>query len=808
MNTVISDVRYALRSFFKSPVFTLAALLCLALGIGANTAIFSVLNAVVLRPLPYPEPERLVALQETGTAGASSSFSPADFLDVRDESRTLEVVAGYRTLNANLSGIGEPVRVRAVSVSPQFLQVFRVEPIMGRSFLSDEVSESEDVRNVILNYRSWQNRFGGRPDVIGTKLQINGEPHIVVGVAPASFQYPEDVEMWVRSYRYGVPEPPMSVSEELNTVRNLGYFRVVGRVADGITLEQVRAEMEVLASRLQEAEDHAPEMTGLAAVPLHEDLVGDVRPALILLLAAVGTVLLIACANVANLLMARATDRERETALRSVLGASRFRLMRQLLTENLLLGAVAGGFGLLLSLWGIDVLVRLAGDIPRSTEIGIDVWVLGFTAAVSLLTGAMFGGVPAFQASRVEPQGSLKEGGRSATVGKRRQVFRSLLIVSEVALSLVLLCGASLFIKSLLALQSEQTGFRADNMLVMRLSLPANSYPEEVQQAAFVRRVTERIGALPGVVSVGVALTHPFSGSGASFGYRVAGVPDPEERPIGEYQVVTPGYFRTMGIPLLSGRGFTTRDDAEAPEVFIVNETMAKLHWPAEDPIGKRIGVFSEEDYGEIVGVVGDVRHFGFDRAARPEIYAPYAYDPWPFMALVVRTEKEPLSYTGAVRSQILAVDPEQPVYGVRSMDQVLRDSTHQRRFTVQLLGLFAVIAILLALIGIYSVMSYSMSQRLHEMGVRLALGARRSQVLKLAMGWGLKLVLIGIVLGLGLSFALTRFASSLLYGISPTDPVVFMSVSLLIVSVAALATYIPAHRVSRADPIEALRYE
>ncbi len=808
MNTVISDVRYALRTLFKSPAFTLAALLCLALGIGANTAIFSVLNAVVLRPLPYPEPERLVTLQETGPEGADSSFSPADFLDMRSESRTLEDIAGYRTLNANLSGVGEPVRVRAVSVSPQFLKVFQVEPIMGRSFLSDDVPESRDAHNVILSYRSWQNRFGGQPDIIGTQLQINGEPHIVVGVAPASFQYPEEVEIWVRSYRFGIPEPPMSVSQELNTVRNLGYFRVVGRVADGITLEQVRAEMEVLASRLQEVEDHAPEMTGLAAVPLHEELVGDVRPALIILLAAVGAVLLIACANVANLLLARATDRERETALRAVLGASRFRLMRQLLTENLLLGAVAGGFGLLLSLWGVDVLVRLAGDIPRSREIGIDVWVLLFTAVVSLLTGAIFGGVPAFQASRVELQRSLKEGGRSSTVGKRRQTFRSLLIVSEVALSLVLLCGASLFIKSLLALQSEETGFRADNMLVMQLSLPESSYPEEVEQAAFVRAVIERIDALPGIVSVGVALTHPFSGSAASFGYRVEGVPDPEERPIGEYQVVTPDYFRTMGIPLVAGRGFTARDDAEAPEVFVVNETMAKLHWPGESPVGKRIGVYSDEDYGEIVGVVGDVRHFGFDRAPRPEIYAPYDVDPWPFMALVVRTETDPLGYAGVIRSQILAVDPEQPVYGVRSMDQVLRDSIRQRRFTVQLLSLFAVIAIVLALIGIYGVMSYSMSQRLHEMGVRLALGARRAQVLKLAMGWGLKLVLIGIVLGLGLSFVLTRFASSHLYGISPTDPSVFMSVAFLVVSSAALATYLPANRVSRADPIEALRYE
>jgi putative ABC transport system permease protein len=693
-------------------------------------------------------------------------------------------------------------------VSPQFFQVFRVEPILGRSFLSDDILEGQDAHNVILSHRSWQNRFGGRKDVIGAKLQINGEPHIVVGVAPASFQFPEDVEMWVRSYRHGVPEPPMTFVEELNTVRNVGYFRVVGRVSAEITLDQVQAELEVIARRLQEVDGHAPETTGLTTVPLQEELVGEVRPALIVLLAAVGAVLLIACANVANLLLARATDRERETALRAVLGASRFRLVRQLLTENLLLGVVAGGFGLLLSLWGVDVLVRLAGDIPRSTEMRIDGWVLLFTCVVSLLTGVIFGGVPALQASRVDLRGALQDGGRSSTGGQRRQYFRSLLIVSEVALSLVLLCGAGLFIKSLSALQSEETGFQSGQLLVMRLSLPESSYPEEAQQAAFVRAVTERVGVLPGVVSVGVVLTHPFSGIAVTVGYTVEGVPDPEERPVGEYQVVTPDYFRTMGIPLVAGRGFTDRDDADAPVRFIVNETMANLHWPGENAIGKRIGVYGDEDLGEIVGVVGDVRHFRFEQPPRPEIYAPYSYDPWPFMALVVRTETEPLSYAGAIRSQILAVDPEQPVYGVRTMEQVLRDSTQQRRFTVQLLGVFAAIAIVLALIGIYGVMSYSMSQRFHEMGVRLALGARRAQVLTLAVGWGLKLVLGGIVLGLGLSFALTRFASSLLYGITPTDPAVFLGVSLLLVATAALAAYIPARRVSHADPIEALRYE
>jgi putative ABC transport system permease protein len=807
MSSLLFDIRYALRMLAKSPAFAAAALVCLALGIGANTAIFSVLNGVVLRPLPFGSPERLVVLHEVNDHGLSATFSPADYLDVREISTALQDMAGHRSFNAVYMESGAPVRVRAESVSPQFFQVLDVEPFLGRSFL---LEESGALRSVVLSYASWQSRFGADPDIIGRTLTLSGDPHTVIGVAPPTFRYPDDVEFWVRSYRDGVPEPPFHVDGELRQVRNLGYFGVVGRLAEGVEIAEAEAEMAILSRRLQEAREETKDFNGLALVPLHESLVGEVRPALMILFAAVGFVLLIACANVANLLLARATAREREVAVREVLGAGRGRLLRQLLTENMLLGLAGGGAGLLLALWGVEALVRWAAEgLPRSSAIQVEPRVLLFTLVVSLLTGTVFGGIPALSASRVDLRSALREGGRTSTGGRRRSYFRGLLVVSEVALSLVLLSGAGLLIKSLVVLQSEDTGFQSDKLLVMRMSLPDHRYGEEEQQAAFVQAVTDGVSALPGVVSAGFALAHPFSGTAASLRYQVEGVSDPPDGGfVGEYQVITPDYLRTLGMPLLAGRTFTERDHADAPPVAIVNEAMVRRHWPGEDPVGRRITFGGDNDFMEIVGVVGDVRHFAFDRVPQPEVYVPYAYDPWPFMALVIRAEKDPLNLVGAVRAQILAVDPEQPVYGVRTMEEVLRDSTRGRRFTVELLGLFAAVAVVMALVGIYGVMNFSMNQRIHELGIRLALGARRAQVLKLAILWGLKLVVLGIVVGLGASMVLTRFVGGLLYGVSATDPLVFIGVTLLLVLAAGLAAYLPAHRASRVDPIVALRYE
>jgi putative ABC transport system permease protein len=808
MRGIGQDLRFAGRMLLKSPTLTLAALVCLALGVGANTAIFSVLYSIVMQSLPYAHPERLVVLQQAEADGEyHSSFAPAEYLDLREWSRTVEEMAGRRSLNFNLTGDGAAERIQGQSVSPDFFRVLGVEPLLGRFFYPDEESAGTAGRGVVLSYRSWQSRFGGDPSVVGRSLSLNGETHTVVGVAPASFKYPETAELWVRSYRYGVPEPPIDLGEDLSVVRGLGYFSVFGRVAEGVTRAQVQAEMDALARRLAEVAGDE-RVQPLRAVPLHDDLVGDVRPALMLLFAAVGLVLLIACANVANLLLARAAAREREIALRAALGARRSRLLRQLLTESLLLAVLGGGAGLLLAVWGVEALIRAApADIPRLSEIGVHAPVLFFTLLVALLTGGLFGLLPALQTSKPDLHETLKEGGRGASQGRRRRQLSELLVVGEVALAVLLLCGTGLLLKSLARLQDVDPGFRPQNLLVMRLSLPEARYPEEEQQAAFVRDVIERVDHLPGVSSAAAVLALPFSGMAATLGYTVEGQPaDPDENLDTEYQVATPEYFRTMGIPLLRGRTFTERDDADGPGVVLINETLARRHWPGEDPIGRRISFGGSAV--EIVGVVGDVRHFAYDRPPRPEVYAPFAWDPWPFMALVVRAAAGPAGLSEAVRAEVRAVDADLPVYAVSTMEQVLSDSVRQRRFTVQLLGLFAAVAITLALVGIYGVMSHTLNRRVHEMGVRMALGAERVEVFRLSMVWGLRLVALGVAIGLVASLALTRLIAGLLYGTSTADPTVYLGVTLLLAAAAASAAYLPAYRASRLEPLTALRYE
>jgi putative ABC transport system permease protein len=806
MGTLGSDVRFAARMLLKSPVFTAAALVCLALGIGANTAIFSVMYGIVLRALPYEDPERLVELQLSESSGEYySAFSPGDYLDLREWSRTIDRFAGRRAMDLSLTDAGLPERIRGQSVTPGFFQVLGVEPVLGRFFYPEGDLAETDARSVVLSYASWQSRFGGDPAVIGRLLTLNDQRHTIVGVAPPSFRYPETAEMWVRSYRNDVPEPPIDLGEDLSAVRRLGYFVVIGRLAERVTPAEVQAELDVLAARLTETGDG--EVEPLRAVPLHEVLVGDVRPALMVLLGAVCLVLLIGCANVANLLLARASAREREVALRAALGAGRARLLRQLITENLLLGLLGGVGGLLLAYWGADLLVRLApSDIPRLTEIGVNSDVLLFTLAISLLTSFIFGLLPALQASRPRLQESLKENGRT-TEGKEKKRLSAALVVAEVALALVLLCGTGLLFKSLMRLQEVELGFQPGNLLVMQLNLRDTRYPDSEEQAAFVREATERVGRLPGVTSAATVLALPFSGTAATLRYAVEGQPaGPDDDYSLEYQVVTPGYFQTMGIPLLRGQLLDERDDADAPPAIIINETLARRHWPAADPIGQPISLGGGSF--EIVGVVGDVRHFAYDRPPRPEAYAAFAQDPWPFMALVVRTETAPLSLLEPVRAEILAIDPDQPVFDVKSMEQVLAESVEQRRFTLQLLGLFTGVALSLALVGIYGVMSYSLSRRIHEMGIRMALGAARTDVLRLGVNWGLRLVALGVIIGLAASVALNRFIASLLYGTSAIDPWVYLPVTLALVAVAALAAYLPAQRAARLEPSVALRHE
>jgi len=810
MDSILGDIRSGARALGRTPGFTVVVVLTLALGIGANAAIFSLLDAVVLQPLPYPDPDRLVILQENeGEQGYMSSFSPADYLDIGRLSRSFEEVAGYRGLNYAIGGSAGRERIRVASVTPQFFRLFHVEPFLGRSFLPAGDPGATGARVAVLSYATWQSRFGGDPSILGRSISLNGEPHEIVGVAPRLFRYPVDAEMWLRSYRDDVPEPPIDLGEDLGAVRDLGYFTVIGRLAEGVPIERARAEMETLPARLAEIAGDDRQVP-LRILSLHEEMFGQYRPVLALLLGAVALVLLIACANVANLLLARSRTREREVAIRTALGAGRGRLIRQFFTENLILGLLAGGAGLMLAVWGIDGLVRLAPPgIPRLNEVEVDVRVLLFTLAISLMTAGLYGLYPAFRVSRPDLHRSLKDAGRAVTEGRHGRNFRRGIVISEVALSLLLLCAAGLLAKSLMRLLAVDPGFRPEGLLVMRLDLSGSKYEDDARAAAFVREVVDRVDALPGVISAGTVLALPFSGTAATINYSIEGEPETvDDDATIECQTISPGYFHTMGIPLLEGRLLDERDDADAPHVVVINEAMARRHWPGESPVGRRISALVENDYMEIVGVVGNVRHFNLERPPRPEIYTTYDQYSWPFLTLIARTDGDPLSLAGAVRAQVLAVDPDQVVDNISTMEQVIAESTTTREFTVLLVSLFTMVALLLALLGIYAVMSDSVNQRVREIGIRMALGAQPGEVRSFVMWWGLRMVLEGTAIGILAALVLTRFMSGMLYGTSAVDPLVFAAVVFLLAGAALLATCLPAYRASRVDPIALLRSE
>lgn len=811
MDGLISDIRHGLRSLARTPTFTVVVILTLALGIGANAAIYSLLEAVVLRPLPYPEPDRLMILQEKeeGREAYSSSFSPADYLDLRKLSGSFEEVAAFRGLNYSLSGAEGGERVRIASVSPGFFGVFDVAPILGRSFLPEGDPTATGARVVVLSYGAWQNRFGGDRSILGRSIPLNGEPHEVIGVAPDYFAYPSNAEMWVRSYRDDVPEPPIDLGEDLGSVRDLGYITILGRLAAGVTFEQARAELETMPARLAEAagDDRAVPLRMMA---LHDDLFGRYRPILVLLLGAVGLVLLIACANVANLLLARSRTRQREVAIRTALGAGRGRLIRQLFTENMIFGLLAGAAGLLLAVWGVDLLVRLAPPgIPRLDEVEVDAGVLLFTLVISVLTAALYGLLPAFRMSSPDLHLSLKDSGWAITEGRRGRRFRRGIVVSEIALSLLLLCAAGLLAKSLLRLLAVDPGFRPESLLVMRIDLSGDKLEEDARASAFVNEVVGRVRALPAVISAGTALALPFSGSAVTLNYSIEGQPATvDDDATIEFQAVSPGYFRTMGIPLISGRVLSEYDDADAPPVVVINEVMARRHWPGESPIGRRLAALGDGNLMEVVGVVGNVRHFALDRPPRPEIYTSYDQYAWPYLTLIVRTAADPLSLATTVREEIRAIDRDQVVHGIGTMEQVIADSTTTREFTVLLVSLFTVVALLLALLGIYAVISDSVNQRVREIGIRMTLGAQPGEVRSFVIWWGLRMVLEGTAIGILAALALTRFMSGMLYGTSAVDPLVFAGVAFLLAAAAVFATCLPAYRASRIDPVVLLRNE
>lgn len=804
MTTLWQDIRYGFRTLLKKPGFAAITVLTLALGIGINSAIFSVVNAVLLRPLPFAEADRLVYVEgldfRDNTKGGS--ISPPDFLDYREQTHSFERFAAFQPLSFTLTGEGEPERVTSARVSAGFFETLGVQPVAGgRTFHADE---EQDGRNgvVVVSYGLWQSRFGSDPKLVGKTLALNGQNATIIGIMPPNFQFPREAQLWTP---IAFKTPPMSL-------RRSHFLQAVGRLKNGVTLEQAQAEVNNIAHGLEKQYPESNTHFGLGLTLLPERLVGQMRLTLLVLLGAVGLVLLIACANVANLSLARGVSRHREIAIRSALGASRVRVVRQLLTESVLLALGGGGLGLLLAVWSVDLIVAFSPEnLPRIKEVTIDWRVLLFTLFVSLLTGIIFGLFPALSTSKSNLTETLKEGSRG-TMGAKGQRLRALLVVSEVALSLMLLVGAGLLIKSFLRLTHVDPGFTVTNVLTMQLSLTRAKYPEPQQTAAFFQSLVSRIESLPGVQAAGTVTELPLSGQDNYTFFTIEGKPPVAFGSLendASIRVVSPNYFRAIGIPLLKGRFFTDRDSINAPKAIVVSESFARRFLPNEDPIGKRLTIdFGQPWTGEITGVVGSIHHSSLAQEPTGEMYVNHAQTPKPMTNLVVRAAGDPSKLTAAIRSEVQALDKDLPIYNVKTMEQRVSESAAQPRFRTLLLGLFACVALLLASVGIYGVISYSVTQRTHEIGIRLALGAQASDVLRLVVKQGMVLALIGIVIGLVAAFAVTRVMVSLLYGVTATDPVTFVGVSLLLAGVALVACLVPARRATKVDPMIALRYE
>ena len=807
MQTLWQDLRYGFRMLTKTPVVTLIAVLTLALGIGANTAIFSVVNTVLLKPLPFADPDSLMVLQERNEQVGVQSVAWPNFLDWREQSQSFTAMAAYRLQGFHLAGGERPARPMGGSVSASFFPLLGARPALGRTFTEEE-DKPGAAPVVVLSHRLWATRFGSDPGIIGQAVTLDGSPHTVVGVMPADFGFfRQTAELYV----------PVGLSGDNPVWLDRGNhpgLRVLGRLKPGVSQESARTEMSAIARRLEEQHPKSNSGQQVDIAPLLENQVGEVRPSLFLLLAAVGFVLLITCANVANLLLTRASVRRREIAIRTALGASRWRVVRQLLAESLLLALIGGVAGLLLALWGVDSLVSLAPEgIPRLEGTRIDGAVLGFTLGLSLLTGFVFGLAPALQASRLDLTGALKDNSRGATTGPSQKRVWGALLVAEVALAVILVIGSGLMIRSIVRLQSADPGFNPERVLALDVPLSAGKYKERPPRLAFFDQTLERVRGLPGVESAAAVLCLPVAGGCWGSVYLVEGrpVPPQSELPSAAFNFVTPDYFRTMQIPLRAGRAFDRNDTPESPPVIIVNEAMARRYWPGESAVGKRIKQgFPQDDvpYREIVGVVGDVKQGALDEDLEPEVFLPYAQGMVREMSLVVRTTAEPMLAANSVRQAIAGIDRDQPVERVQPMTQYLADSMARRQFSTLLLGVFAAVALLLAAVGLYGVMSYSVAQRTHEIGIRMAMGARGRDILKMVVGQGLTLTLIGVGLGIAGALALTRLMMSLLYDVSATDPLTFVGVALILAVVALVACLVPARRAAKVDPMVALRYE
>ena len=802
METLTRDIRYGFRSLLKRPGFTAVALIALALGIGANTAIFSLVNAVLLRPLPFAEPDRLVWVYgNIRNAGNRASVSPLDFLDYRKQNTTFEEFAAQFSgpLALNLTGDGEPERLTAGAVTGNYFQALGVKAALGRTFQLENENPGRD-QVAVLSYGLWQKRFGGDPAILNKSLTLDGKKFEVVGVLSQDSSFSQTTDLWV----------PINfdISPDMKQ-RKAHFLRPIGKLKSGVTLAQAQADTDMIARRLEEQYPDSNAGWNLRLVSLREELIGSTRPTLLLLFGAVGFVLLIACANVANLLLVRAATREREIALRTALGASRFRIVRQMITESVLLSLVGGMLGALLAVWGVKLLVALSGDsIPPTANVRIDATVLVFTLIISVITGMLFGLAPALRTMKVNLSESLKEGGRSGGEGGQRNRTRSVLVVLESAIAVVLLIGAGLLIRSLLQLENTNPGFDAHQVLTMRVDLSRQKYSTPDSAANFFTQLESRVGGLPGVENVGLVSELPLSGQRNDMPFTVEGRPPVAVNDSfgADWRRVNRQYFSALRIPLRRGRNFTEQEVQQSAKVLIISERLASAVFPNEEPLGKRLIMMTGKEPWEIIGIVGDVRHRTLAVEPLPALYAPTYKTVG--TNLVIRTHGDPTNLAAAVRKEVLAIDPDQPLAAIRSMDEWIDRSVAAPRYRTTLLALFAVLALVLASTGIYGVMSYSMTQRTHEIGVRMALGARRFDVLKLVVRQGMLLVVLGVGLGLAGAIALTRVMSSLLFGVTAKDPVTFVSVAALLILVALVACYIPARRATKVDPLVALRYE
>jgi putative ABC transport system permease protein len=805
----------------KNPGVTIIVIIALALGIGANTAIFSVVNTVLLRPLPYHESERLVFLNEKSPVLDEMSISYPNFTDWRNHNQSFEKIGVYNRASYNLTGVGEAERIVTGQVSADLFSVLRVNALHGRVFTNEE-DKPGGPPVVVLSYPLWQRRFGGQTSILNQPITLNNKSYTVVGIMPESYLYPSRVEMWV-------PVGQLSDQPSWQSRGNHPGLYGVARLKPGVTFEQAEADMNNVAANLEKQYPDTNTATRVRMRPLIEIFVSDVRRALWVIFGAVFFVLFIACANIANLLLARATARKKEMAIRTAVGASRWRIARQLLTESILLSLIGGGIGLVLARWGVDLILYMSPNaIPRSREIGLDWTVLAFTVGVSFLTGILFGLLPAIQAGEVDVHETLKETGRGVS---GRHWLRSSLVVVEVATTLVLLIAAGLMIRSFYLLQKVNPGFSDEHLTSFSVSLPQKKYATEEQQASFYNRLLENIRALPGVESAAAASGLPLGNNGWQTSFVIDGQPVPprEQIPLMEACLVTPDYFKAMNISVLRGRVFTDRDDRShlagrdlsklnenqraiaGLNSIVIDEEFAKRYWPNEDPVGKRVRLGTENDAPrlEVLGVVGRVKMESLNQNSdRVQGYFPYNQTPDNSMTVIIKGAADPNQLISSVRGAIKEIDPDQPIYSVRTMNEIRAESVAGERLNLTLLSLFAGIALVLAIVGIYGVMSYSVTQRTHEIGIRMAIGARPRDVFKMVLGQGMKLALIGVVLGLGFAFALTRLMETMLFGVEPTDKLTFAAISIMLITVALLACYLPGRRATKVEPTISLRYE